>query len=426
MAQSQQFLLDFQNSMEKLGNMNQKIQDSLQQKKDFSDKLVYKLKEINGKIQGLAEQINQLRMNLDKLKGQVNNNSGSISSKDKKIYELTKTINSLELEKKQLAEQLEGFQKKCNDEKIAIQTKIDNDEAQIRKLTEENITLKNQTDILTKELANQGETQGQHAEQIKSQTEKFQQQYAAQEQANKKQIDELMANIQQRDNQILDLQKQLKEKTEEAASHAKTIDNTQNQGKTQITQLTNEIENLKQENNELVNKIKDATVAITNAINNLEILANSIPNSQTEEYINKLFSEIENSFQNISGVIQGQPSNNSNQTTINNISPNQSVLVPQIGGPPVQIVFQNLITQLNKKKNQPNAGSKYSDALNELKKPGITAEEVPNILSKNNIYYNQIMGGKKSRSSKKIKKQRGGYIYKNSRRRRSITSKSLK
>jgi chromosome segregation ATPase len=427
MAQSPQFLQEFQNSMDRLGQMNVKIQDSLKQKKNFSDKLVNKLKEINNKIQGLAEQINQLRVNLDKLKGQVNSNTGSISNKDKQIADLTKNINILEAEKKQLSDQLEQFQKKCNDEKMVIQTKIDNDEAQIRKLMEDNLLLQSQADILTKELASKGDIQGQHAELIKKQTEEFQQKFAAQEQANKKQIDELMAKIQQNDNLILDLQKQLKEKTDEAASHSRTIDNTQNQGKTQILQLNKEIERLKADNDQLVNRIKDATIAITKAIDNLEILANSVPNSQTEEYIDKLFAEIENSLQNISGDIQGQSSIKNTKNISNTISPNENVTIPQIGGPPVQLEFQNIINELNKKTSQPNSGRKYIDALNELNNPGITIADVPAILSKNNISYknNQIMGGKKSKRTKKIKKQRGGFTYKNYRR-KSITSKSLK
>ena len=427
MAQSQQFLQEFQNSMDRLGQMNVKIQDSLKQKKNFSDKLVNKLKEINNKIQGLAQQINQLRENLDKLKGQVNSNTGSINNKDKQIADLTKNINTLEAEKKQLSDQLEQFQKKCNDEKQAIQMKIDNDEAQIRKLTEDNVSLKNQADILTKELASKGDIQGQHAELIKKQTEEFQQQFAAQEQANKKQIDELMVKIKQNDSIILDLQKQLKEKTDEAASHSKTIDDAQNQGKTQIGQLNKEIERLKAENDLLVNKIKDATVAISNAIDNLEILANSVPNSQTEEYIDKLFAEIENSLKNISGAIQGQSSIKNTKNISNTISPNENVTIPQIGGPPVQLEFQNIINELNKKTSQPNSGRKYIDALNELNNPGITIADVPAILSKNNISYknNQIMGGKKKKRTKKIKKQRGGFTYKNYRR-RSITSKSVK
>jgi chromosome segregation ATPase len=430
MAQNQQFLQDFQNSMDRLGQMNEKIQESLKQKKNFSDNLVNKLKEINSKIQGLAEQINLLRANLDNLKGQVNSNTGSINNKDKQISDLTNNISKLEEEKKQLSEQLEQFQKKMNDEKIAIQTKIDNDEDQIRKLTEDNTILKNQADILTKELAGKGDIQGQHSEQIKKQTEEFQQQLAAQQQANKKQIDDLMGKIQQNDSEILELQKQLKEKTDEAASHARKIDDSQNQGMAQITNLNKEIESLKAENDQLVNKIKDATIAISKAIDNLEILANSVPNSQTEDYINKLFTEIEYSLQNISGAIQGQSTTKiiNNTSTSKSISPNEMVTISQIGGPPIQLEFQNIINELNKKKSQPNSGKKYIDAFNELMKPGIKSSDVQSILSKNNISYknNQIMGGKKSKKTRKIKKQRGGFTYKNSKRRRSITSKSLK
>ena len=65
MAQNQQFLQDFQSSMDKLNGMNDMIQNSLKQKKEFSDKLVAKLKEINEKIKDLAGQINQLKASVD-------------------------------------------------------------------------------------------------------------------------------------------------------------------------------------------------------------------------------------------------------------------------------------------------------------------------------------------------------------------------
>lgn len=426
MSQNQQFLQDFQNSMDKLSLINQKVQASLQQKKDFSDKLVNKLKEVNSKIQGLATQINQLRDNLDKLKGQVNSNSGSINDKDKQIADLNKNIYNLENEKKQLSQQLENFQKKCNDEKIAIQGKIDNDEALIRKLTEDNNTLKMQADSLTKELAGKGDTQSQHADELKKQTDEFQKQFSLQEQANKKQIDELMAHIQQSDNQILDLQKLLKEKTDEAASHAKTIDNNANNVQTNIAQLNKDIENLKAENDSLINKIKDATVAIGKAVENLELLSNSVPNSQTEKYIDKLFQEIEFSLQNISGAIQGQSSPSSNISS-NSINTNTPLNLPQIGGPQIQTTVSNIINELNKKISQPNSGVKYTDALKQIKQPGVTINDIPTILSRNNIAFknNQIMGGKKIKTAKKHRKYKGGYTYKNTKR-KTITSKLVK
>ena len=54
MTQNQQFLQDFQDSMTKLNGMNELIQNSLKQKKEFSDKLVVKLKSINQKINDLS------------------------------------------------------------------------------------------------------------------------------------------------------------------------------------------------------------------------------------------------------------------------------------------------------------------------------------------------------------------------------------
>lgn len=414
MAQNQQFLLDFKSSMDKLNGMNDMIQNSLAQKKEFSDKLIARLKDINEKIKNLAGQINQLKSTVDNLKGQVTNNSTAISDKDKQIADLTQKLNSLEGEKQQLAQQLTDFQKKCSDEQTALQQKIDADEATIRKLNEDNEALKKQADTLTAELTNKGDMASQHAEQIKNQTEDFQKQMAQVQQENQDKINGLMAQIKDCDDKMLDLQKQLKDKTDEAAAHAQSITDTQTQGQTQIDKLNQQIEDLKKENEDLVQRIIAATQAIKQATENLEILSNSVPNQQSEQYVEQLFKDIEQSIANISGVIQGKPSQ-----PIHQIDINEEITLTVPGGQTVNVPFKVIISELKRKSSQGGNVQKYIDALAQMRQAK-TSDEVNSILMHNNITYKNgaIMGGK----TKKIRRQKGGFTYKTNSKRKSLTS----
>jgi chromosome segregation ATPase len=419
MAQNQQFLQDFQSSMDRLNGMNQMIQNSLQQKKTFSDKLIAKLIDVNQKIKNLAEQINRMKTTLDGLQGQVSNNTSSISDKDKKIAELTQRIAQLESEKQQIAQQLANFQKQCNDEKLALQQKINSDEGQIRKLMEDNEAMKKQNDALTAELTNKGDLPAQHAQQIKSQTEEFQKQMSQLQQENQSKIDELMAQIKDCDDKMLELQKQLKEKTDEAAAHAQSVTDTQNQGQTQIAQLNKQINDLKQENADLIQRIVAATQAIMQASDNLEKLANTVPNQQSEQYINKIFAEIEQSIQNISSIIQGRPVQSNSQ-----INANKMITVQQSGGPSIQVPFNFILNELDRKGKQrgnPNFQN-YINALDEMKRVQ-NENQVEPILRKYGITFKNgtIMGGRKT---KKMYKQKGGFTYKNNTKRKSITTTS--
>ena len=261
-------------------------------------------------------------------------------------------------------------------------------------------------------MAGKGDIQTQHAEQIKTQTEEFQQQFEKQQQTNETQINELMAKIKDCDDKMLDLHKQLKDKADEAASHAQSITDTQNQGQSQIEQFRQQITQLKNENDDLVQRIISATQAIKQATDNLEILANSVPNQQSEQYINQLFSEIEQSIQNISGVIQGNP--------VSNIEPNDEITIIQPGGQPQQIQFKVLLQELQRKTSQQGNVQKYKDALQQMRQAK-TTKEIQIIMSRNNIVFknNAIMGGKKT---KKNKKQKGGFSYRINTKRRSITT----
>jgi DNA repair exonuclease SbcCD ATPase subunit len=424
MAQNPQFLQEFQASMDKLNGMNQTIQDSLKQKKEFSDKLVAKLKDINQKIKDLAGQINKLKTTLDGLQGQVNNNSASINDKDKKIAELTQQITTLEGEKQQIAQQLADLQKKCNDDSMALQQKIDAGEAQIRKLTEDNDALKKQTDALTAELSGKGDLQNQHAEELKK--------IQAENQAK---IDGLLAQIKDCDDKMLELQKQLKDKTDEAAAHAKSITDTQTQGQAQIEQLNRQIEELKSDNNGLIQRIIEATQAINKATENLEILANSVPNQQSEQYINQLFSEIEQSIQQISNILQG-----SNVPASPQVQPQPANAKPWVNdtnkrfssgdGGRVTLPFSGIIKRLDENIQKGDTKKNWAEIKQKLLDAN-SADEVQSIINNYRLSFtaNYVAGTKRRKmkhGGKKTKhmKQKGGFKYRTNTKRRSIVTSS--
>lgn len=428
MTQNQQFLQDFENSMNKLNGMNEKIQNSLKQKKDFSDKLLAKLRDVNERIKGLAGQINKLKEDVATLQGQVSNNSSSITGKDAQILELTQKLNALEAEKQQISQQYTEFQRQVNDEKNALQQTINADEEKIRQLTDENTNIKNQADALTSELSGKGDLQAQHAEQLKAQTEDFQRQLAAQQQANQTKIDELMSKIKECDDKMLELQTQLQQKTDEAAAHVQSINDAQNQGQTQVAQLTQQIEELKTENNDLIQRIIGATKAIQQATSDLETLVNYVPNQQTDDEMEQLFSEIQLSIQNISSAIQGNPIS-ANTAPIQRIQPNEEITLQDVAtGSPVQIQYNSLLQQLKNKSSQIPGDNKYKKALQQLK-TAQNPQDVATILSRNDVTFknNAIMGGRKTKKmnkTKKMRKQKGGYTYKASAKRQSITTTS--
>jgi uncharacterized protein YpbB len=158
------------------------------------------------------------------------------------------------------------------------------------------------------------------------------------------------------------------------------------------------------------------------ATENLENLANSVPNQQSEQYIDKLFQEIEQSIQNISNVIQGKGQQPVQPTANGILNANDNITINQLNGQPIQVTYSNILGELSKKIKQ-NAGKQYIDASNELKQPGVTVNDVANILKKNGVTFKNgaIMGGKRT---KKNRKQKGGFIYRANTKRRSISSSS--
>ena len=421
-----QHLQEFTNSMAKLEDINRLVQSSVEQKQAFSNNLVGKLKDINGKIKVLAGQINQLKDTLDGLQGKVTTNGSAINEKNTQIGQLNQTIIQLNAEKQQMSEQLHAIQEQTINEKAALQQKIDADEAQIRTLMESQTALQTQANALTDELANKGDVQALHSKEIQQQTQKFQEQLEAQSQVNIQKMNELTNEITVRDNKLNDLQKELEDKTNEVTAHAQNINTVQGQTASQIEALNQQIVDLKTENNDLIERIIAATRSINMATASLETLSNSSPNPQE---IDQLFGMIEQSIKDISNSLQ---SGTNNKVQIN---PEQRIQVTDIGtSNPSQLKYSTLITELTRKASESGNVEKYKTAKNEVLQAA-SHEEIPAILSNYNIQYKngKIMGGKRpiykrtqrTKKNKRIKLQKGGYIYKGNTKRRSISTGSF-
>ena len=406
MSQNTQFIQEFEQSMLKLSDLNNIFQKSAQDKKAFSGFIVSKLGEINSKIKGLAEKIKQLKEQVDNLQGQVNNNLTGITDKDKQIQQLQQQLQELSNQKQELTNQLQALSTKSVDETNRMQQQIDNSEATIRTLTAENEGIKSQLVALNTELTNKGDLSAEHAKQLQQLQD-----------ANTAQIAELTKQIEAKDLEIRTEVEKNQQIIEQLKQQINDITNAETTGKSQIQQLQEQLAQLQTQNDDLVQRIIAATQAINAATDNLNQLMDDTDNQKNIQDINNLFKELEASIEDISRAIQGQPIKG------NNVSakiPLDEIM--NIQG--VQISFGDLLHDLNAKSKQigtPN--NKYSEALNKIKSL-VDSNQIPQVLMSNNIEFKngKVFGGKTSRKTKKIRKQKGGFTYKTHSKRKKLTS----
>lgn len=432
MAQNSTFLQNFQSSMDELNKTNQKVQDNIKQKKEFSSNLLGKLKDINVKIKTLAAQINQLKTVMNGFQKQVTVNDGSIDAKDKEINELKTTVKGLEGEKQQLVQQLSEYQKKCADDKNMLQQKIDAQEQQVRKLMDENTAIKKQLDALSNELKSKDGAQKQNIDKITELTEIVKN--------NEQKMQELLAQIKEKDAKIANLEKQLTDKTKEVANEAQKINDALAQSQQTIEQLNQQITELKRQNDNLLQKIIAATQAIKEATANLELLIQTDATADSAQY-NQIFNEIDQSIQNISSIIQvptvsQNPNGPPPQKPVKplpKISQNEIIQITSLEGTPLQVEFKDVLAQLSSKSSASGNVQKYKDALQQMQNAQ-SSSEVPSILSRNGIVFKngKLMGGNKSKKTKKnnrpikqVQKQKGGFSYRKNTKRRSVTTYSV-
>ena len=447
-------LQDFQNSMDRLANLNGNIQANLQQRAQFSAGLLGKLRDIAGRIRDIAGRITALKADVDRLQAQVNAHTTSIDNGNAQINELQAQIQRLEGEKQQATQQFTDLQAQVAADRQALQREIDSKEEDLRRISGERDALRGQVDTLQADLAARGDPQ-QHAEAIANLTQQHQQQLDAKDQALVTREAELTQQITIRDQQIQQLNTLLQQKQVEIDGHVADIGNNQQQARDQINQLNLRIAALEGENERLKDRIVAATGAIVEASNNLEALMNAEPNQQSQNDIERLFNEIEQSLQAVTNAMQGNdspPSGPPPPIPGRRLPPPLPSNRPPSGSPPpvprgprlpgntnilydnANFTLDNLILQLKSKSDQQpgNPANKYAQAIQQIKNAA-DASDINEILTRLNIMTTRsglIRGGKYTKKSKKGGKTKkiykGGFVYKSNKKRRSLSSSSNK
>ena len=408
------FLEEFQQSIDKLNGLKTRLEQKSAEKTRFNTTLVASLKSIKDKIAALANQINQFKLMVDGLQGQVNNNAANVKAKEDEIARVTQQVAGLEEQKKQLTDQLAQAQQQLAQQGQEAQQKINDSEAQLRDLTAKNEEIQKQLDAVNAQLAGKDNLQAQQAEAARQQLEN-------QAKANQEQQEKLTARINELEANLQDIQKQLQDKTAEAAAQVDTINRKEQEGQAQIAGLTAQVTDLQAKNEDLINRIAAATGVINATVEKLQELIMNEPNP--DEITNEI-AEIELAIGNIARVIQGQAPAQQGQ--------GQPVQVPQQQGLPgnTPITIQGKTQTLDALRGQLNykieqlrqtgyqGDNKYQAALEALR-AARTPEDVVRIVSP--VYKNgKVFGGK--RTKKNRRKQKGGFIYKQKSKRRSISS----
>ena len=287
------------------------------------------------------------------------------------------------------------------------------------------------------ELARQiTQIQEEHRRQIEQLEQQHRQQLEEQlQQLREQKAREMAENINRVEGERDNLARQLAEANERVNATSGNIDEINNKCKADIDKLTEEIAQLKKENEGLVQRIIAATQAITLATENLRLLSDTPPNPRTEAEVDHLFDEIQSSIQGISNAIQG----NSNEAYRNNRSNSiPKIRVADESGNIRTIDLQKLNSVLNQTLNDArNEGDaakikKLEDAIQVFKNntgEGKNPQTIADFLNANYFrFYNHsnkvLVGGKKraNKKTKKVKLQKGGFTYKNVKRRSIPTS----
>jgi chromosome segregation ATPase len=444
----QNFKQNFDNSLKRLGGINEAIQANITSKQAFSKNIIAKLSEINEKVKQLGESIKSLKEQLTTLQAQSNDNTSQIGNKSKELDVLKAQITQLTEAKTNAIAELDQIKQKYTVDITEKQTLIDQCEEKFRALTVDNAAISKERDTLRSELTQTGEQGANHAEEIKKLTAQNAQQLLEKDEQLRMLQEKNNAEMKQLQEAIAAKDTEIQQKSVEAGNNVAQIQEeikqltTENQSKQQIIEkLQGDITALKNENQVLIERIIAATQAINDATNSLEVLND--PTAFNEKELAVKFQEIEASIQEISSAIQGnsvainqESSQILPQQNNNNVA---SQLTKQGRLPPdanIQIdgknfTLEEIRKQLAEKKrtlsrNNPTSANKYDAALNAIQMAA-SQQDVIKGLQSNNIIFNdagQVKGGKKPKKTRKNIKQKGGYTYKSNSKRRRISTTS--
>lgn len=413
------FINNFEASMAKLANIRRGIQSNIEMKEQFSNNIKNSLAQINTRLKDLAGQISALKQQADDLQMQVNTNTASVGDKDRQLQELQSRMQQLQSDHDEALKQLNSEKQQLADAANQKQQQIDEMENQLREITGLKDNLTSERDALRNELQGKGDQAQQHADQIKMLSEESQTKLKEQE-------EQLLTRINDCEQKIQAFEQQIKDRDDEIARLNQELQNSQGQAATASQELQKQIEQLTQQNGELVQRIVQATVAINEAADELDAISKGVPNAQTQDEVNALLQQIEESLENIGRAIQGQRA--AAPVSQGMLAENSPIsVVDATSGQRVDMPLNALKRELQRKAVQlrnsnPNIENKYQIALDKINQ-STSQQEITNILRgiaiKNTQRGLEVSGG---RRTKKIRKQKGGFTYKSTSKRRSISS----
>lgn len=405
------FIQQFEASIQRLNQVRRGIQANIEMKEQFTNNIKDSLTEINRRLAALIGEITNLKNQADELEGHVNRNTASINDKDRQYQELQAQIAQLQAQHEADVRALNEQKEELRQETVRLQQQINDCEKNLREVTKLKEQLTAERDALRNELSGKGEQANQHAQEIQRLTEEAQQREQA-----------LTDRINECENRIQEFERQIGDKDNEIARVNQEHQNTRGAAENQSQTLQQQIDRLTQQNDQLREKIVAATQAILEAADDLDRILKAVPNATSQREINAILREIEQSLQNISNVIQGQRAAAAAPPAEQNILPTtQITLLDSATGQPANVSFEQIMREVTQKSRiRGPQGDKYRDALNQLNNERDSAN-VARILANNNVGFKNgaIFGGRKT---KKNRKQKGGFTYKSTSRRRSISS----
>jgi len=433
------FKQEFDNSLQRLAQINTAIDANIRGKQEFSAKIIQRLSAINDKVKQLGDAIKRLKDELTNLQAQAAKNNSDIADIGNEVNGLRAQIKQLTDERDKAIAELDQLKKQYQADVQDFQKRIDDCEAKLRQLTDQNAEITKQRDALQAELGQKGDLGAAHAEELKKLTDQHTQELQQKDEQLKLQQEDNNGKIKQLQDEIAAKEAELNKKISDVGNNAtqlqaqiEQLTKEKQEKDNQIAQLQAQITALQNENQDLVNRIIAATQAISDATNRLRELDN--PAAFNEAELDAKFQELEASVQQISNAIQGNPVAN-NQVS-GTLAPAQNRLPPDT---PINYRGQNLtlgliISQLGSKpqvdRNKPgNQPSKYAIALKGVNEAN-TPEEVLQALNSSGVDAKNgaIYGGKKTKKHRKQKnrKQKGGYTYKLNSKRRSISTATIR
>jgi chromosome segregation ATPase len=422
MASSNEFITQFEESMKKLANIRRNVQSSIQSKEQFTSSLKSSLSEINNKLKDLADKISLLKKTADDLQKQVDTNSTNIGEKDAQMQAIQQQI-------AELTQQRDAAVANANKEKQDMTAKINEQqqtineaENKLRGINDQLATITSERDSLRNELTGKGERENQHAAELKKMTDENEAKLTAKQEELKKQISECDAKIQ-------NYEQQIQEKDAAITSAQQNTQGSIQQFNEQLAKVNQEKQELTNFNNELIEKIKSATGAISEAADDLVILFNVAPNAKTQTEVNGILKQVNESIQRISNALSGSGEQQSK------IAPDTNINIAQNNGKTMNLSYGEILNRLKNKvdqgRNNPSVSPKYKLAYNEIRN-ATNSMEINDIIKKYSINFtaDSIQGGRKTKKhgkqnkqTNKIRqtKQKGGFTYKTTFKRRSIS-----